>query len=197
MIRNIVFDIGDVLLEYRWKDMLVDYGLSVESAKEVGNLMFTDPLWRELDYANRSREDIIGDYKRKYPQHQEVMEWFILHGEYMHVSRKEVWEKVHELKEKGYGIYLLSNYSEDLFLKHTKGASFIDDADGVVVSYQIHRAKPEPEIYNHLFQKYHLSPEECIFFDDREENTKAARKLGMQAITVESKEQLLQELEKF
>ena len=197
MIKNLVFDIGDVLLEYRWREMLMDYGLSAAQAEEVGNLMFEDSLWSELDYANRSTEEIIAEYQRKYPKYQEVIKWFILHGEYMHVQRKEVWEKVHELKEKGYGIYLLSNYSEDLFLKHTKGASFIEDADGMVVSYQIHHAKPEPEIYQYLFSKYHLEPEECIFFDDRKANTIAAEKLGMRAVTIESREMLLQELEKF
>ena len=50
MIKNIIFDVGDVLLEYRWKDMLMDYGLSEAEAIRVGTLMFDDPLWRQLDY---------------------------------------------------------------------------------------------------------------------------------------------------
>ena len=194
MIKNIVFDVGDVLLSYRWRQQLMDYGLSEELAEKVGNLMFDDELWHELDLNNMSQAEIIRQYKEKYPEYAKVMEWFITHGEFMHVKREEVWKRLHDLKEKGYGIYILSNYSEDLFTKHTKDASFIDDADGMVVSYQIHITKPDAGIYEELFHRYSLKAEECIFFDDRAENTAAARNLGMQAVTITSQEQLLGEM---
>ena len=66
MIKNIIFDVGDVLLEYRWKDMLMDYGLSEAEAIRVGTLMFDDPLWRQLDYG-KSEEEVILEYQQKYP----------------------------------------------------------------------------------------------------------------------------------
>ncbi|MEZ3422683.1 MAG: HAD family phosphatase [Lachnospiraceae bacterium] len=196
MIKNIIFDVGDVLLEYRWKDMLKDYGLPDDEAYKVGNLMFNDNLWHEFDLANMTRDEIVGQYLKNYPDYAEVMQWFMTHGELMHVKREDVWEKAQKLKEKGYGIYILSNYSQELFEKHTKDAPFISLADGVVVSYQIHITKPDEKIYRYLLDKYNLKAEECIFFDDREENTEAARKLGIEAITVTSKEFLLDELDK-
>ena len=194
--RNIIFDVGDVLLEYRWKDMLVeDYGMTEERAEQVGMIMFDDPLWSGLDLGN-PLEETICRYEKKYPEYAKEIRWFLTHGEYMHVKRPEVWEKVHELKKAGYGIYLLSNYSEDLFTKHTKGASFLNDIDGKVVSYQIHEIKPNPEIYLYLLNKYNLKADQCLFFDDREQNVEGAEKLGIHAIRVESQEQLLGELEK-
>ena len=196
MIKNIIFDVGDVLLEYRWKDMLKDYGLPDDEADKVGNLMFNDNLWHEFDLANMTRDEIVGQYLKNYPDYAKVMQWFMTHGELMHVKREDVWEKAQKLKEKGYGIYILSNYSQELFEKHTKDAPFISLADGVVVSYQIHITKPDEKIYRYLLDKYNLKAEECIFFDDREENTEAARKLGIEAITVTSKEFLLDELDK-
>ena len=182
MIKNIIFDVGDVLLEYRWKDMLKDYGLPDDEAYKVGNLMFNDNLWHEFDLANMTRDEIVGQYLKNYPDYAEVMQWFMTHGELMHVKREDVWEKAQKLKEKGYGIYILSNYSQELFEKHTKDAPFISLADGVVVSYQIHITKPDEKIYRYLLDKYNLKAEECIFFDDREENTEAARKLGIEAL---------------
>lgn len=196
MIKNIIFDVGDVLLEYRWKDMLKDYGLPDDEAYKVGNLMFNDNLWHEFDLANMTHDEIVGQYLKNYPDYAEVMQWFMTHGELMHVKREDVWEKAKKLKEKGYGIYILSNYSQELFEKHTKDAPFISFADGAVVSYQIHITKPDEKIYHYLLDKYNLKAEECIFFDDREENTEAARKLGIEAITVTSKEFLLEELDK-
>ncbi len=196
MIKNIIFDVGDVLLEYRWKDMLKDYGLPDDEAYKVGKLMFNDNLWHEFDLANMTHDEIVGQYLKNYPDYAEVMQWFMTHGELMHVKREDVWEKAQKLKEKGYGIYILSNYSQELFEKHTKDAPFISIADGVVVSYQIHITKPDEKIYQYLLDKYNLKAEECIFFDDREENTEAARKLGIEAVTVTSKEFLLDELDK-
>ena len=196
MIKNIIFDVGDVLLEYRWKDMLKDYGLPDDEAYKVGKLMFNDNLWHEFDLANMTHDEIVGQYLKNYPDYAEVMQWFMTHGELMHVKREDVWEKVQKLKEKGYGIYILSNYSQELFEKHTKDAPFISLADGIVVSYQIHITKPDEKIYRYLLDKYNLKAEECIFFDDREENTEAARKLGIEAITVTSREFLLDGLDK-
>ena len=196
VIKNIILDIGDVLLEYRWHDMLTDYGLTDEDAEKVGTLMFNDNLWHELDLAVMTYDEIVRQYTDNYPEYADTIQWFLSHGEFMHVKREDVWEKVHKLKEKGYGIYILSNYSEELFGKHTSDAPFIGWADGIVVSYQIHITKPDGRIYKYLLDKYSLKAEECIFFDDREENTEGARKLGINAVTVTSREFLLEELDK-
>ena len=197
MIKNIIFDVGDVLFEYRWKAMFMDHGLSEEKALAVGTSMFEDPMWKILDLAMLTHEEVTAEYVKKYPQYAADITWFLNHGEYMHVKRTDVWAKVHTLKKKGYKIYLLSNYSENLFEKHTKNAAFLNDIDGMVVSYQVHMAKPDERIYRYLLEKYHLQEKECVFFDDKEENTEAARKLGMEAITVTSKEQLLENLDTF
>ena len=115
----------------------------------------------------------------------------------MHIPRPDVWERVHALKQKGYRIYLLSNYSKDFFEVHTKGASFMDDIDGKVVSYEIHEMKPDKIIYEHLLGKYDLKPEESVFFDDRPENTETAEELGIKSYTITSKEYLLSVLDEY
>ena len=186
-IKNIIFDVGEVLIEYRWKDMLMDYGLDEESAIKLGEKMFHSPLWTTLDLGMMTDEEIIMEYKKRYPEDAEIISWFISHGEYMHVPRTDIWEKVHALKEQGYSIYLLSNYSKGLFDKHTKDATFLNDITGKVVSYQIHIAKPDKRIYQYLLEQYDLRISECVFLDDREENTKAAKEIGMKTITVTSR----------
>ena len=115
--KNIIFDIGRVLFDYRWKEMFMDCGLEEEEALRVGNLIFADPeeLWHEMDLGNRSVADITEEYVRRFPEEEEYLRWFIAHGEYMQVPRPRVWKMVHRLKEKGYNIYLLSNYPKDHF----------------------------------------------------------------------------------
>ena len=198
MIRNLIFDVGDVLVEYRWFEMLTrDYGLSEAEAKRIGGEMFDNEIWVQgLDGGRLSLEEAIHQYELKYPDDVDVMGWFLRNGEQMAVKRPEVWDKVAALKENGYKIYLLSNYSEELFHVHTKGAKFLDVLDGGVVSYQVHVLKPDREIYEILLEKYSLKAEECLFFDDRMDNVEGAKKVGIQAIQVKSREMLNETLDK-
>ena len=196
-IKNLIFDVGNVLLEYRWNQMLLDYGLSKEEAAVAGPLFFEHEIWKELDLGNLSIEEVICLYEKALPQYAGLIRWFLTNLELMPVPRKDVWEKVHALKEKGYRIYLLSNYNDDFFRIHTQNADFLNDIDGKVVSYEIHKIKPDPAIYKYLLEKYDLKPEESAFFDDREENTQTAEKLGIQSYTITSKEYLLGVLDKF
>ena len=195
--KNIIFDVGDVLLDYRWQQMLMDYGLDEAEAYRVGRELFDDPdgLWHEYDLGVKSQEEIIQEFEQKHPKDAEVIRWFISHGEYMHVARPAIWKLVHQLKEAGYHLYILSNYPEILFKKHTQYADFMDDMEGMVVSYMLHVGKPERIVYQTLCDRYGLNKEECLFFDDRAENVQGAIDFGMRAKRVLSAKGLAVDLE--
>ena len=195
--NNIIFDVGDVLLDYRWQQMLMDYGLDESEAYRVGRELFDDPdgLWHEFDLGVKSQEEIIQEFEQKHPKDAEVIRWFISHGEYMHVARPAIWKLVHQLKEAGYHLYILSNYPEILFKKHTQYADFMDDMEGMVVSYMLHVGKPERIVYQTLCDRYGLNKEECLFFDDRAENVQGAIDFGMRAKRVLSAKGLAVDLE--
>jgi putative hydrolase of the HAD superfamily len=199
MIKNLIFDVGGVLFDYRWKEMFMDYGLDEDNAIRVGTQMFNDHdrTWDIFDLGIKSDEEIADIFCKKYPGDEDVIRWFIRHGEYMQVPRPKVWKKVHELKQKGYKIYILSNYPESLFKKHTEYADFMDDIDGLMVSYMIHKAKPAEDIYKALCDKYGLDRSESIFFDDRSENVEGAVKFGMKSVKILSEQVLLDELDRF
>jgi len=196
--KNIIFDIGSVLIGYRWRDMCREAGWEEEKADKIGRGFFENPLWPDFDAGLVTGEELIRSIVEKYPDLEEDARWFIGSGKKMVSERPKIWELMRKLKEKGYGIYVLSNYSEELFAIHTGGLPFWELVDGGVISYQIHQIKPNPPIYLHLMRKYGLKPEECLFFDDREENTESARKLGIRAVTVAggSEELLAEELGK-
>ncbi len=198
MIRNLIFDVGNVLLGYRWYEMLTqDYGLSHEEANRIGNEIFETDLWGvRLDGGKISFDEAIQEYRSLCPDDFPVIEWFLRNGKQMAVKRPEVWEKVVGLKQKGYKIYILSNYSDELFHQHTEGASFLDVLDGGVVSCQVKEIKPNRRIYEILLERYDLDPTECLFFDDRADNVEAARNLGFEAIQVTSQGMLNDTLKK-
>ena len=197
-IKNLVFDLGDVLIQFRWRDFLRNLGVKEEDVERVGAEMFDDPkhLWHEFDLGNLSAQQAAKELGEEYPEDAEVISWFILHGEYMPLPRLRVWEMVHLLKLQGYRIYVLSNYPEELFHKHTQYADFMQDLDGRVISYEVHMGKPELPIYRELLARYQLIPQECLFFDDRKENILGARACGMYGRQVFSQEGLLEDLGK-
>ena len=187
---NLVFDVGHVLMSYRIPAMLSDYGLTEEEKERFSRAVFMSPYWMELDYERIPFEELVDKFVEGDPGLEEAIRWFFAHMEYMHVGRTEIWKRVRKLKEKGYRIYLLSNYSREMFRLHTEGADFMQLLDGKVVSYEIHEIKPDAAIYEELFRRYSLDPSRCLFFDDRAENVEGSKACGMDAVQVTSEEQL-------
>lgn len=106
----------------------------------------------------------------------------------------ETW--VRYLKDKGYHVYILSNYATYTLEKTEEELTFLKYVDGAVFSCQVKQIKPEPDIYQTLIKRYNLDPQKSVFLDDRKENCEAARKQGIHAIQFESFKQAAAELEK-
>ncbi len=196
MYKNIIFDVGEVLLSYRWVDALAQAGTKYEDAMVIGPKLFNSPHWAELDLGVRPYFDVVEDLAKEAPGYEDAVRKFLTDVENMLIGRPKVWKEVHRLKEKGYKIYLLSNYSEYMFTRHTADKPFIKDIDGAMVSYMVNINKPDKGIYEALLNKYDLDPSECIFFDDRKENTDGALLCGIAAVTVTGEDMLIEELKK-
>ncbi len=196
-ITNLIFDIGNVLIGYRAPDMLKDHGLTNEEIDRFSRKVFADPLWREFDLENIPYEEVVNLYVEKYPEEETLIRWVFSNTHLMPVHWPKVWEKVHALKEKGYRLYLLSNYSSVFFANHIEGLPFLEDVDGAVISWQIHEIKPEKVIYQTLLDKYSLNPSESVFFDDRQENVEAARNMGITAYQIHDQNTILELTEHF
>lgn len=96
-----------------------------------------------------------------------------------------------ELREAGYPLYVLSNWSNETFARVRKHFPFLDWFDGLVISGQIGLTKPNKEIFDYLLEKVGLPAGECLFIDDIATNTEAAAKLGFQTVLFTSPEELL------
>jgi len=195
-IKNIVFDVGEVLLTYRWAESLAAAGVPMEDAVILGPKLFENPNWKKLDLGIEDYFELAAKIANDNPQYEkELMEYF-RNVSIMPIDRPRVWSEVKRLKEKGYKLYILSNYSEYMFTEHTKNRPFVDYMDGILVSYMVHMNKPDPDIYDELFRRFDISPYESLYFDDRKENVDAAVSKGMDSILVTGEEQLITELAK-
>jgi len=103
-------------------------------------------------------------------------------------------EIMKELKQKGYPLYGLSNWSAETFPLMNGKFDFFDLLDDMVISGEAGYVKPEPEIYEIMLEKIGRPAQECLFIDDSLPNIQQAQKLGFQTIHFESPEQLADEL---
>ena len=103
---------------------------------------------------------------------------------------------VRYLKDQGYRLYILSNYSDYMLKGTADKLTFLKYMDGIVFSCQVKELKPEPAIYRVLLEKYGLKPEESVFIDDMEENCASAEKQGIHAVCFREFKQAAADLEK-
>ena len=181
-VHNVVFDIGNVLMKFGWESYLDSYGFDSEKREKIADAVFRNDLWNERDRGVLTEEECVQKFVELLPEYEEdIREVVSRSGESVTLNPYSVsWLRY--LKEKGYGTFILSNYSEYGLEKGREDMKFLKYADGAVFSCEEKVIKPEPEIYRILLNRYGLKPEDCVFIDDREDNVEAARSLGMKGI---------------
>lgn len=192
MINTVIFDIGNVLASFRWADLFHDLGFTGEKFERIASATVLHPtMWNEFDRSLMSDEEIITKCIERAPEYEQEIRLLFSKTELLVEEYTYSADWIKSLKNRGYRVYLLSNYGKTSFeAARDKGRlSFLPLVDGGVISYEVQIVKPEPGIYEALLAKYHLKAEECVFLDDKPENVQAAKQLGFYGIVVESYEQ--------
>lgn len=194
MIKNIVFDVGKVLVDFDWQGFMSALNFPPEIYEKVAGATVLSELWNEFDRSKMSDEEILKGFLEKAPDcEKEIMQFWdnlgscIRRYEYAH-------DWIRSLQAQGYKVYLLSNYPRRIYSQSIEELSFVEEVDGAIFSYEVQAVKPEPEIYEALLKKYHLDPTECVFLDDNRGNIIAANQLGMATIHFHTKSQAEEEL---
>ncbi|MBQ1311614.1 MAG: HAD family phosphatase [Blautia sp.] len=195
MIKNVIFDVGNVLLSYDWEDYLASFGFSQEVYEKIADATFRSQTWVQRDKGDFDEETYRREFVENAPEYEkEILE--VIEGSWKCLSLKEYavsWVKY--LRSQGYHLYVLSNYCAYILEKTEKIMGFLPYMDGVVFSCREKQIKPYPEIYNTLLDRYHLKSGECVFLDDTLANCTGAQDLGIRAIHFTSFEQAVRELE--
>lgn len=198
MIKNIVFDIGNVLVDFRWRSLMEDLQIPEETQKRFEKTVFGSPWWGELDHGIYEEAEILTHFREDNKDHLDAFNLVWDNRDKLVAPYTYAVQWIERLKKAGFKVYLLSNYPRDVFTLHTECGCFpfLDKVDGKVVSGFVKMVKPNADIYEHLLREYGLQAKECVFIDDREENVEAARALGMKGIVFAGYEQACAELEK-
>lgn len=179
MIKNVIFDMGNVLLSYD-PDVCLRLFVEKEEDREIiKRELFNGPEWAEGDLGLLTDEERFDGVSRRVPErlHGELkkcaVDWTICMKPVPGVK-----EFLSYVKERGYKIFVLSNASNS-FYDYFPDFMPLDYFDGTVVSCDIHMVKPDIRIYKYLLEKYGLKAEECFFMDDMAANVEAAKEAGL------------------
>ena len=177
---NVVFDFGNVIAAFDADALAGRFCSGKEEAEQLKTAVFSD--WSLLDAGKITYGAYINHTLQKLPEqmHEAARRLFRDWYKYLPYT-KGIEQTIDWLIKEGYSLYLLSN-APAYFSQHLNYYTALRGFSGFVVSGDIQKTKPEEEIYQYLFQKYSLSPDTCVFFDDLPANVAAARRLGMRAV---------------
>ena len=179
MIKNFIFDLGNVLVDYNPMRCILKYVRNISDANYIASEVFESAEWARLDKGEITYGEALEIWKERIPERLfgsvcEIVENFHLYLPEI----KEMTEIVKKLREGGKRVFILSNVGErfPLIVKDTEFMKYID---GAVLSHEEKLLKPEPGIYTVLMKRYITVAEETVFIDDVPENVATAKRFGM------------------
>ena len=194
-LKAVVFDLGGVLIDWNPRYVYRDlFGGDEEAAQHFLDTVTTQ-AWNHEQDRGRSFDEGVEILTAKYPEHREMIAAYrdrwpdMLGGEI-----EDTVDILDELRKTELGLYALTNWSAETFPVAEERFPFLEWFDGVVVSGRERMAKPEPQIFSLLLDRFGLEAASALFIDDSRPNVEAAREAGMQAVQFTSPTALRDEL---
>ena len=197
MIKNIVFDIGGVLADFRIKEFLMEKGFDGPMIKRLLKASVLGPYWERFERGELTEEETMKGFGSLDPEIEEELFRAFSSIAGMLTMRDYAIPLVKALKDKGLGVYYLSNYSKKAYDECAGSLAFMPYMDGGLVSFRAGRTKPDPQMYTMFLKEYGLSAGECVFIDDTAENVEAANALGFTGIVFTDLQDLIPKLKAF
>ena len=182
MIRHIVFDMGQVLVQFSAGLFSERLRLSAEDAELIRREVLTTVEWVRMDRGTISDDDALARMCARLPQRlHDTAAYLVRRWNDPIVPVPGMADVARDLKAAGYNLYLLSNAAtrQHTYWHDIPGSEYFS---GTFISADHHLLKPEDAIYQAFFQKFGLKPEECLFIDDSAPNIEASENAGMAGI---------------
>lgn len=195
MIKNLILDMGNVLIEFAPDRFITDLGVTdPEIHQMLLREVFRSTEWAAMDYGAMDETAALKRICARLPETMwELAERLVFHwNEPLHPIAGMA-ALVRDCKAAGMGIYLLSNASvrHSEYWPDVPGSEFFD---GVVVSANLKMVKPSPEIYRYVLETYGLNAEECLFVDDMRYNVEGAEAVGIHGFHFQNNAELLRQV---
>jgi putative hydrolase of the HAD superfamily len=181
MIKNIVFDIGNVLVKWAPHEV-VERFFPNEDYDQLTKDLFKSQSWLDLNMGKFAEEELIKTYNRTHNIEISKLEELMKEIKASLTPLEGSFELLDRLYKAGIPLYSITDNVHEIVAYLKSSYDFWPKFKGVAMSADIGILKPNAGIYEYLLKTYSLRPEECIFFDDVLKNVEGARAVGMQAI---------------
>lgn len=182
MIRNVVFDFGQVMIHFEPDYMVGQYVTDPADAKLLSEVVFDRAYWDRLDEGTITDEDVLSGCFSRLPERLWQSAEDIYKNWIYHIPPMDgMAELVQELKDAGYSVYLLSNISR-YFVNHRAEIPVLSLFQKCIFSSDCGLVKPDAAIFKHLCDSCQILPEETAFVDDNPGNIAGATQFGIRGI---------------
>lgn len=193
-ITTVVFDIGGVLADFCWADFFRSKVHDEAMVQRLGEASVRSEAWNEFDRGVLDTKGIVDGFVKNDPEIEDTIREVFADLTGLLKKRERTIPWIRAIKEAGYKVLVLSNFSKQAYDANPFMKEFLDEVDGGILSYKDKVIKPDPVIYNLLLERNNLKPQECVFIDDTERNIVAAKALGMNGIVFHDYDQVEAEL---
>ena len=193
-IKAIIFDFGGVLLQWDPHQLYRRYFDQPEQIDQfLAEINFSS--WNAEQDRGRPFTEGIAELSGQFPQYAHLIRAYYDHWEDLVVGPiSGTVEILHSLKQAGYALYGLSNWSTETYPRIQHQYDFFNLFDKIILSGDVKLIKPDPAIFNLTLKAIHRTARECLLIDDSEANIITAKKMGFVTIHFKSPEQLRTEL---
>ena len=193
-IDTVVFDIGNVLVDFAWEKFLLNKGYDEQMVQRMGKASVYSEDWVEFDKGNLTTQEIAQRFADNDPEIGDELKKAFTDIKDIVTKRERTIPWITALKSAGYQVLYLSNFSKQALEGCPEAMAFLGITDGGILSYREHVVKPGKEIYKLLEQRFDLTPEKTVFIDDTAENIETAKALGWNGIVFKDYDQVIKEL---
>ena len=196
MISTIIFDLGNVLLNWKPEEYFDKNGYDKAHKEIIINEIFKSNEWLQLDNGDFTLDEAVERIAAKSClNNEEIRAVFDLRTRILFPLGCNT-ILLPGLKKQGFKLYFLSNFPDDIFDEIHNKYDFFRHFDGGEISARIKASKPDEKIFRIFLKKHDLRPENCLFIDDSHKNAHSAESLGMKVIHLEEPDMLKSQLEK-
>ena len=181
MIKNIIFDLGNVIINYNQKKIISNFTDKEDEIKYIFDEIFNSPEWTLMDLGDITNDGTIEIInKRNTFKYEKLTQEFLNEWYKKQPINRDIVEIAKILKKNGYNLFVLSNMA-NLTYEYFKNDEFFSLCTGIAISAHEHVKKPDEKVYRLLLERYNLNAEECLFIDDDDsgKNYETANKIGI------------------
>ena len=180
--RNVIFDVGGVLLDWNPDRVLGSYYAEPAERTAMKEAIFLHADWLEVDRGVLTEAELLGRIARRVGRPVPELAGLFESVRESLQPKADTVALLQALARRGVPLYCLSNMPLESFTYLQRRFNFWELFRGIVISGEINLVKPQPEIFEYLLDRYDLSAADSVFIDDYPVNVEAAKALGLHAV---------------